>query len=385
MIYFDNSATTIHKPKEVAQEVYRGISCEEFGNPGRGMHGAAHKALSQLLKTRKAVARLFNIKNPLSVALCQNGSAAVNLTVKGLKDIFSEGSHVITTCFEHNSVLRPLYQAEEKGLQLSVLEPDKDTAQFNIENAIRKNTKAVVITHCSNVVGTVTDLEKVHSVCKKYGLVMIVDGAQSAGTMPIDFSLFENSIFCFTGHKGLYGPQGTGGIILNGSFNLSPVFSGGSGSDSFNRNHPSIMPDVFETGTMNVPSFMGLTAGCNFIAEKTCANIKKKLEYLRDCFIFGIKDITDIKIYGEDFDCSFGSSIAINIGKVNSAEAGTYLWENFGIATRSGAHCAPLLHKYFGTEKQGMVRFSFSVFNTEQEIQSGVQALHKTAKALLKS
>ena len=210
-------------------------------------------------------------------------------------------------------------------------------------------------------------------------MILITDIAQSAGTIPLDISKYKNAIFCFTGHKGLYGPEGTGGIIVNGSFDFKPVFSGGSGIHSFDKEHPSEMPDVFEAGTMNVPSFMGLTAGCLFIKNEGIENINKKLKKLRDNFLQAIKDIPSIKIYGSTEE-NAGAAVGINIENIPSGEVSRMLDETYSIATRPGAHCAPLVHKAFQTEKQGIVRFSFSFFNTAAEIETAAKALYEISK-----
>ena len=361
MIYFDNSATTLHKPKTVAEEVYRGIVSKEFGNPGRGSHRAAHLALSELFTTRAAVADIFNLKNPLNIALCQNATFALNTVIKSL---FTGNDHLITTAFEHNSVLRPLYQLEKEGAELTIIDID---------------TKTVIVNQRSKVTGSTCDLNYVYDLCKKYNLILITDIAQSAGTIPLDISKYKNAIFCFTGHKGLYGPEGTGGIIVNGSFDFKPVFSGGSGIHSFDKEHPSEMPDVFEAGTMNVPSFMGLTAGCLFIKNEGIENINKKLKKLRDNFLQAIKDIPSIKIYGSTEE-NAGAAVGINIENIPSGEVSRILDETYSIATRPGAHCAPLVHKAFQTEKHGIVRFSFSFFNTAAEIETAAKALYEISK-----
>lgn len=378
-IYLDNAATTIKKPASVAKAVYKAISSGEIGNAGRSSYSAAYTALQELYNARSAIAKLFNIKNPLNVSLCQNGSAALNMVLRSLFHN-PENIHIITSTFEHNSVLRPLYQFREAKGAISICTPIPGTGQFDIEPLIQKNTKAVVINHASNVVGVVQDLKAVHSVCQKHGLIMIVDICQTAGLIPIDIASFSNSIFCFTGHKGLYGPQGTGGIILNGSFNLKPVFSGGSGHDSFNPKHPCLTPDVFEVGTMNVPSFIGLIKGIEYVMEKGIDEINKKVFSLRTYFLKEVEKIEKVRLYGSRYRATYSGVVSLNIEGKTSGEVSLALFEKYGIATRSGAHCAPLLHKYFRTEESGMVRFSFSSFNTKKELKVAIEALKEIAK-----
>ena len=288
--------------------------------------------------------------------------------------------HIITTVFEHNSVLRPLHQFKEAGGNFSVCTPSLATGQFDIEPLIKKNTKAVVINHASNVVGVIQDLKAIHEICAKHKLIMIVDLCQTAGLVPIDASKFPNSIFCFTGHKGLYGPQGTGGIVIVGSFDLKPVFSGGSGHDSFNTSHPCLMPDVFEVGTVNVPSFVGLNKGIEYVLSSGIEDIYNKVNSLRTYFVKEVSKIKNITLYGTSYKSLYSGVVSLNVGNIPSGEVSLKLFDKYGIATRSGAHCAPLLHKYFNTEEQGMVRFSFSSFNTKKELKIAIKALKEIAE-----
>lgn len=379
LIYLDNAATTVKKPSSVAKAVARAISSGEIGNAGRSSYSAAYTALQELYNTREIIAKLFNIKNPLNVALCQNGSAALNIALRSLF-YKAENTHIITSVFEHNSVLRPLYQFREAGGSLSICTPDPTTGQFNIEPLIQKNTKAVVINHASNVVGVLQDLKTIHEVCQKHNLVMIVDMCQTAGIIPIDASKFPNSIFCFTGHKGLYGPQGTGAIVVVGNFIFKPVFSGGSGHDSFNTQHPCLMPDVFEVGTMNVPSFIGLNRGIEYVINTGIEKINDRISGLRSYFLKELNNIEGVITYGTNYNSLYSGVVSLNVRKRPSGEVSLALYERYGIATRSGAHCAPLLHEYFHTKEQGMVRFSFSSFNTKKELSLAIEAIKEIAK-----
>ncbi|MGP1594663.1 MAG: aminotransferase class V-fold PLP-dependent enzyme [Treponema sp.] len=381
MIYFDNSATTLQKPDEVFQAVYHILSSKGFGNPGRAAHAAAHHALTELYKTRIALTAIFNIEDPLQIALCQNATAALNLVIKSL---FGPADHLITTALEHNSVLRPLYQLEQAGAQLSIIGFDTHSGTLDyaaMEHSIGDTTKAIILSTCSNVIGAVPDIDRVHALCKKYRLALILDAAQSAGTIPIDLSRYSNTIICFTGHKGLYGPQGTGGIAVNGTFPFKPVFSGGSGIRSFEKEHPSAMPDVFEAGTMNVPSFSGLTAGCLYLKEKRIETIYEYLSELRQYFVEAVSDIPHITLYAPDIQHA-GPVVGLNIADIPSGVVSQYLDEKYTIATRPGAHCAPLVHTTLGTEEQGIVRFSFSSFNTKEEIDTAVKALYAISKTV---
>lgn len=381
MIYFDNSATTLQKPETVAKAVFDAIASEQYANPGRAAHTTAHNALAELYKTRTAVARIFGLKNPLQIALCQNATAALNLVTKSL---FSAGDHLITTALEHNSVLRPLYQLEQQGAALSVIGFDLESGELDyadMEAQIRSSTKAIIVTACSNVIGAVPDIKAVYSICKKHGLILIIDASQSAGTIPIDLSAYDNTILCFTGHKGLYGPQGTGGIAVNGNFEFKPVFAGGSGIHSFDKTHPVSMPDVFESGTMNVPSFAGLTAGCTYIEQYGIATIQSYLSRLRQYFIESLSTLEHVTLYAPNVK-NAGPVVGVNIGSIPSSEVSRLLDEQYGIATRPGAHCAPLVHNAYKTETQGIVRFSFSSFNTKTEIDRAISALEAIGRIL---
>lgn len=382
MIYFDNSATTLHKPDSVADAVYEAIVSQHYANPGRAAHKTAHAALASLYATRAAIAKIFHVKNPLQVALCQNATAALNLV---LKSLFKEGDHLITTALEHNSVLRPLYQLLGHGADLSIVKFNLETGEpdyTEMEAQIRRSTKAIIVTACSNVTGAVPDINRIYSLCKKNGLILIIDAAQSAGTLPLDLSQYEQTIVCFTGHKGLYGPQGTGGIVINGTFPFQPVFSGGSGIHSFDKEHPATMPDVFEAGTMNVPSFAGLAAGCRYIDTFGQENAAVYLSKLRAYFLEQVASLPFVSIYAPKARTT-GPVIGLNIGTAPSAEVSRLLDEQFGIATRPGAHCAPLVHQQYKTETQGIVRFSFSTFNTTEEIDAAIDALAAVSEQVL--
>ncbi|MEL3906699.1 MAG: aminotransferase class V-fold PLP-dependent enzyme [Treponema sp.] len=381
MIYFDNSATTLQKPETVAQAVYETIASQHYANPGRAAHTTAHNALAQLFKTRSALARIFGVQNPLQIALCQNATAALNLV---LKSLFGAGDHLITTALEHNSVLRPLYQLERQGAEVSIIGFDLQTGVLDYKEMaaqIRDTTKAIVVSACSNVIGAVCDIETVHNLCAQHGLILIIDASQSAGIIPFNLSEYSNTIVCFTGHKGLYGPQGTGGIAVNGNFDFKPVFSGGSGIHSFDQEHPATMPDVFESGTMNVPSFAGLAAGCAYLEQHGISTIGSYLSRLRTYFIERILTLPHITLYAPEARTA-GPVIGINIGTIPSGEVSRLLDEQYGIATRPGAHCAPLVHRAYNTESQGIVRFSFSSFNTKAEIDCAVSALETIGRIL---
>lgn len=378
MIYFDNAATTLIKPKQTTNLVLEGLSSGLYGNPGRGSHKSALRSLEELYKTREAIAQLCNVSDASHIALTQNASASLNLVLRSLFE--GSSAHVITTVLEHNSVLRPLYALEKTGLNLTIigLDGNGDLDYKRFDTAIQADTKAIVVTAASNVTGQKTNLEYLSSLAQRHKLVLIVDASQIAGTSPIDISAFENSIFCFTGHKGLLGPMGTGVIVAHGDFPFKPVFSGGSGFHSFDTEHPRTMPDVFEVGTMNVPSFMGLRGGVEFLLRVGLPSVSSHIADLRNYFIQGIKQIPQVKIYASDLDGT--GIVALNILDISSGEISFELDERYDIATRPGAHCAPLMHKALHTETQGIVRFSFSYFNTMAEVDQALHAISDIAK-----
>ena len=377
MIYFDNAATTLVKPPGVMEAVMDAM--QHMGNAARGGHAASLKSSRIVYETRELLAELFHAKDASRIAFTMNATESLNMAIAGT---LSPGDHVITTALEHNSVLRPLYRLQEQGLRLTVLPADeKGYISYDaMEKAIAQDTKAVVCTHASNLTGNVLDLAKIGAICKKHKLLFLVDAAQTAGILPIDVEKMQISILCFTGHKGLFGPQGTGGLYVREGLTLSPLKSGGSGVHSFDRHHPTDMPTALEAGTLNGHGIAGLNAGLDYIQSTGVENIHNKEISLARRFLAGITDIPDLKIYG-DMDAPLRAPIiSLNIGNMSSASVSDILWEDYEICVRAGAHCAPLMHKTFGTEKQGAVRFSFSCFNTEAEIDTAIRAMHEIAE-----
>lgn len=375
MIYLDNAATTIQKPKAVAQAVYDSIISENFGNPSRGSYTQSLNSLKELMKTRMALAEFFGLDEPLNVVLFSNITFGLNFVIKSL---FKSGDHIITSISEHNSVLRPLYDLEKHGGQLSFLGLNKDFSIKieDIEKEIKENTKAVVITAASNVSGRLTDLKKVNEITKKHGLKLIIDGAQIAGCVEFSLKDFEDTIFLFTGHKSLHGPQGTGGALIKGNFDFNQVFSGGSGFNSFSHEHPNTIPELFEPGTANVHSFSGLHAAINeLIKERPFEKIQKLTRILYN----GLKEIDKLEFY-TSFEDKNAPIVSFNIKNVDANEVGQRLFDEYEICVRTGSHCAPLFHENAGTKERGIIRLSLSSFNTEEEIFSAVKAIEEISK-----
>ena len=377
MIYLDSSATSFLKPPQVAEAVFR--SFNTIGNAGRGAHAPTLNASRLIYDTREKLAALFGTPDPSRIAFTCNATEALNIAIHGA---IHPGEHVITTACEHNSVLRPLYLKEKEGTELTIIPADKKgRIRYDLlESSVKSNTSAIVLTHASNLSGNVTDLAFVSNFAKKHGLVLIVDASQTAGSLPINVVKMGIDILCFTGHKGLFGPQGTGGLYVREGLTLSPLKSGGSGIHSFDRQHPTDMPTALEAGTLNGHGIAGLNAGLDYILSTGVKNIHAKEISLARRFVNGISDISDLKLYG-DIDAPLRTPIiSLNIGNMSSASVSDILWEDYEICVRAGAHCAPLMHKTFGTEKQGAVRFSFSCFNTEAEIDAAIQAMHEIAE-----
>ena len=372
MIYLDNSATTLIKPPQVAQAVYDAINT--MGNSGRGAYNSSISSSMVLYETRELIAEMFNLHYPEQVAFTLNATEALNTAINGL---ISYNDHIITTELEHNSVLRPLYRLEEKGTELTIIKAN-DWGNINyidIEKAIKYNTKAIVCTHCSNLTGNVLDIAKIGEICKRHNILFILDASQSAGIFDIDMEKQNIDVVCFTGHKSLYGPQGTGGICIKKGVNISPLKVGGSGIKTFEKTAPSSMPEHIEAGTVNSHSIAGLKAGLEFIQKTGISKIREKENMLVDLFYNSIKNIKDIKIYGDFSTKERGPIVSLNLGNYSSSSVSDELFERFESATRSGGHCAPLMHKALGTEKQGAVRFSFSYFNTKDEVLFASKAL----------
>ena len=375
MIYLDNAATTMKKPQCVIDAVVAAMS--HMGNAGRGATSAALDASRVIYDTREKLSDLFNLQNPSRVAFTCNSTESLNTAIKG---ILSSGDHAITTALEHNSVLRPLYDLQAKGMELSIVDCDENgNIDYNdFEKLIKENTKAIVCTHASNLVGNVLDVKKIGSIAKKHNLIFIVDASQSAGVFPIDMKDMNIDILCFTGHKGLLGPQGTGGICVREGIDVRPLKVGGSGVNTFSKEQPVEMPTHLEAGTLNGHALAGLNAALDYLKEEGIDNIQKREEELMFRFYNGIKDIKDIKIFG-NFENKRAAIVTFNVGDIDSAAFSDELSFAYDISTRAGAHCAPLMHKAMNTVEQGAVRFSFSHYNTEEEIDTAIKAVKEIA------
>ncbi len=377
MIYMDNAATTLHKPDAVKDAV--AAAFDIMGNAGRGASEPALDASRIIYGTREKLARLFHAESPSRIVFTANSTESLNIAIKGL---FRPGDHVITTVLEHNSVLRPLYECQALGTELSILGCDEkgNISYDDMENAVKSNTKAVVCTHASNLTGNMIDLKKVGEIAERHGLLFLVDASQTAGVWPIDVREAGIDVLCFTGHKGLLGPQGTGGMYVKTDVHIRPLLSGGSGIDTYNPRHPSQMPAALEAGTLNGHGIAGLGAAISYLEENGLDEIRSKELSLMHRFYEGISGIPGIKVYGDFSTQNRVAVVSFNIGDYDSSEVSDELNVKYGIVTRPGAHCAPLMHRALGTVEQGAVRFSFSHYNTEEEVNTAIRAVEELAR-----
>lgn len=377
MIYFDNAATTMRKPQCVVQAVTEALC--SMGNSGRGAHAGAMDASRVIFEARKGLAELFGAESPSRIAFTANSTESLNIAIKG---ILEPGDHVITTALEHNSVLRPLYELEDRGVELTVLPADRQgNIQYgDFEENIRENTKAIVCTHGSNLTGNLVDICRVGEIARKHGLLFVVDASQTAGVFPIDVQKKHIDILCFTGHKGLLGPQGTGGLYVRNGVTVKPLLSGGSGVQTYSRSHPSQMPTALEAGTLNAHGLAGLGAAVRYLKDMGLDAIREKEQQLMWEFYRQVREIPGITVYGDFSGKERCPIVALNVRDYDSGEVSDVLAENWGIATRPGAHCAPRMHEALGTVQQGAVRFSFSHYNTLEEINIAVSALRELAQ-----
>ena len=377
MIYLDNAATTLHKPPQVMDAVVRAMTA--MGNAARGAHGGALEASRTVYNTRVKLARLFGCPRPDHVIFTANSTEALNIAISGL---IRPGDHVITTDCEHNSVLRPLYRLEEGGAALDVVPADRlgRVAYEDLEALLRPDTRAVVCTHASNLTGNVLDIARIGEMARRRGALLIVDASQTAGALPIDMEAMGIDVLCFTGHKGLMGPQGTGGLCVRPGVEIEPWKVGGSGVHSYDRRQPREYPTRLEAGTLNGHGIAGLSAALDFLQEVGLEAIEAKERALMDRFYQAVSAMDGVTVYGDFSQARRSAIVALNIRDYDSAAVSDELSETYGIATRPGAHCAPRMHRALGTTDRGAVRFSFSWFNTQEEVDEAIRAVGQLAE-----
>ena len=372
MIYLDNAATTRPKPPAVAEAVTAAMA--HYGNCGRGVHDDALAAARSVYAVREQLAGLFGCPRADHVVFTMNSTMALNIAVSGL---LGPGDHVISTDLEHNSVLRPLYRLRQQGTAVDFVPADRrgqiDYADF--ERLLRPDTKAVVCTHASNLTGDMIDIGRVGDFCRAHGLLFILDASQTAGVFPIDMEAQHIDVVCFTGHKSLLGPQGTGGLCVREGVDIRPFAVGGTGVQSYLETQPVEYPTRLEAGTLNSHGLAGLGAALDFLEETGIDAIRAHETALTRRFYEAVRQVPGVTVYGDHSKAERAPVVALNIGDYESGEVADELAERFGIATRPGAHCAPRMHRALGTTGQGAVRFSWSYFNTEEETDAAAEAV----------
>ena len=372
MIYLDNAATTRPKPPGVAEAVTEAM--EGYGNSGRGTHGEALAAARTVYGVRCRAAALFGCPRPDHVAFTQNSTIALNIAVSGL---LGPGDHVISTDWEHNSVLRPLYRLEAQGAAVDFVPADGDGRldYGAFRRFLRPNTRAVVCTHASNLTGDMVDIAWVGRFCAENGLLFLLDASQTAGVFPIDMTALGIDVVCFTGHKSLLGPQGTGGLCVREGLDIRPFAVGGTGVQSYSPTQPEEYPTRLEAGTLNSHGLAGLGAALDYLAETGPETIRQREDRLARQFYRAVSGLPGVTVYG-DFSAPLRAPVvALNLWDWDSAQVADCLAEEFHIAVRPGAHCAPRLHRRLGTEGQGAVRFSWGWANTEEETRAAAEAV----------
>lgn len=376
MIYLDHAATSFPKPPEVIDAVTRAL--ETFGSPGRGAHAAMMTAARTVHRARAAVADVLGGRAD-RVVFTHNATYAINMALEGL---LLPGDHVIATDLDHNAVLRPLYRLRERGVECSFLEADAEgrVDPHALDHLRRPNTRAVVTTHASNVLGTLLDIDVIAQFCRAHDLWFILDAAQTAGTIPIDIEAMHIDVLCFTGHKGLLGPQGTGGLIVRDrALPMRPFAVGGSGFMSFSETMPPDLPARMEAGTQNAHGLAGLAAGIDYLKRHGIERLNERSLRLADRFRDAMTDIPGIRLYG-DATRPHVPIVALNIGDIDAGAVADALDRTYGICVRAGAHCAPRVHRALGTEHQGAVRFSFGHTNTDDDVDRAVHAMRELAQ-----
>lgn len=375
LIYLDNAATTLMKPPEVAEAVAEALRA--FGGVGRGVHEASLAAGAAVYRARATVGRLLGAPSAARVAFGANATEALNTALAGL---LRPGDHAITTAASHNSVLRPLYRLREAGVGLSIapIGPDGSLDYDALEALFRPETRVLAVTHASNLTGDVYDAARLARIAHSHGALLVLDAAQTAGSHPLDQGAMGLDVVAFTGHKSLFGPQGTGGLCVAEGVDIAPLSVGGSGMRSFDETHPAQMPERLEAGTPNAHGLAGLAAGAAFVERTGVEAIAARDRALAARFEAGARILPGVRVLGGGGD-ERGAIVALNVADADASLVSDRLAREWGICTRAGAHCAPLMHRALGTEGQGAVRFSFSFFNAEDEVDAALAALERIA------
>ncbi len=378
MIYLDNAASSHPKPEAVYRAVQAAL--ELGANPGRSGHRAALEAARTVYAARETVARLLGVADPARIVFTLNGTHALNLALKG---VLRPGDHVVTSTMEHNSVLRPLAALERRGVEVTRLEPDLDgrVDPAAVERALRPHTRLVVLAHASNVSGTLQPAEEVGAVCRRRGVLFLLDAAQTAGALPLNVEAAGADLLAAPGHKGLLGPQGTGILYVRPGLDVEPLLEGGTGTRSESPGMPPELPEALEAGTLNTPGIAGLGAGAGYLLERTVEAVRRHEEELLAWLLPELERIPGLTLYGPRDPARRVAVVSFNLEGLDGARVGYALDETYGIAVRVGLHCAPLAHRSLGSYPAGSVRASFGPFNTLEDAETLVRALRDLAGA----
>lgn len=366
--YFDNAATSYPKPPEVVEQINHFL-VNVGTNINRGLYDSAYSAAHTVMETRELLCSLFHFNNPSNVVFTKNITESLNVIMKGL---LRPGDHVLVSSLEHNAVMRPLHSLLKKGISFTAVpcSPDGNLDLALMPKLVQANTKAVIMTHASNISGTILPLQEVGQFCHARNLNFIIDSAQTAGFWELDWQRLGTDALTFTGHKSLLGPMGTGGFLVSERLaaELTPLIEGGTGSLSEEVKQPPYLPDKFESGTMNIPGIYGLNAALKYLLRNGLQSIREKELSLTQRFVEGIKNIPGIKIIGPEPMVNRTPIVSLDFPGKDNADIAYRLAKDYHILTRCGMHCAPSAHKTLGTFPQGTIRFSFSHFNTQAEI-----------------
>lgn len=378
--YMDNAATSYPKPESVYQAVDY-FNRNMGGNPGRGSNQQSLKAGSMLLETRESLAKLFNIEDSSNIAFTANVTESLNI---GLKGFLRPGDHVITSSMEHNAVARPLFVLQSQGIEWTKVACAQDGSldPEDVRKAIKKNTRMICVQHASNLTGTIMPIREIGIEANAEGIAFMVDVAQTAGVLPINVVEDKINMLAFTGHKGLFGPQGTGGIYIDPEISIRPLKEGGTGSLSEDLEQPGLMPDILESGTLNSPGIAGLGAGVKFIFDQSVSRIRFHEQNLTSQLIDGLRQIKGIKLFGPNDNQRQTAVISFNLEGMDCGELSSSLDYQYGIFTRSGLHCAPLAHQTIGTLQTGTCRLSPGYFTSHEDIVYVLTAIDQLAQGL---
>jgi cysteine desulfurase/selenocysteine lyase len=382
MIYLDNAATSWPKPPEVLKVMTDALE-RAGGNPGRSGHRLSIAAARIIYDTRESIAGFFGISNPLHVIFTSNATHAINLVLRGM---LKPGDHVVTTSMEHNAVMRPLRQLERQGILLSIVPgaPDGSLNVRDLERAISSTTRLIVITHASNVVGTISPIREIASIAHHAGAFVLVDAAQTAGAIPINMPEMGLDLLAFTGHKELQGPPGSGGLVIADKVDTSPIeplIRGGTGSRSESEEQPDDLPDKFESGTANLVGIAGLGAGLKWIQGRGIDEIRDHMKKLTRSLVDGLSSLPNVKIYGILDPERSVAIVSFTVAGMRVSQIGLRLDEEFGVLSRVGLHCAPAAHKTIGSFPEGTVRLAPGVFTTVSDIQEAIRAISKAIQS----